>query len=189
MTIPPENRAVLIALVQAGAPVDYIFFWGHRKPEDGSVTKSCFSQWYEAAFRINGELFRTAEHHMMVRKARLFGDEPSARRILAAATPNEAKSLGRKIQGFSEETWLAHREEIVFTGNFAKFSQHSPLRRFLLATGDSILVEASPKDSIWGIGLAQDSPFAREPSSWQGLNLLGFALMKVRTRLRDQNQG
>ncbi len=185
MSALPENRAALVSLAESGAPLDYVFFWGHRKPADGSITNSCFSQWYEAAFRINGEFFRTAEHYMMVRKARLFGDESSARSVLAATTPNEAKSLGRKVQGFSEEMWLAHREEIVFTGNLAKFSQHSSPRQFLLATSDAILVEASPTDAIWGIGLAQDSPLAREPSSWQGLNLLGFALMKVRTRLRS----
>lgn len=185
MNIPPKDRSELISLVQTGAPLDYVFFWGHRKPEDGSVTKSCFSQWYEAAFRINDELFRTAEHYMMVRKARLFSDEATAKRILAAATPSEAKSLGRKVQGFSDEVWLAHREEIVFTGNLEKFSQHSSLGQFLLATGDSILVEASPTDSIWGIGLAQDTALARDPSSWPGLNLLGFALMKVRVRLRS----
>jgi ribA/ribD-fused uncharacterized protein len=185
-TLVVENRTALISLAKTGATLDYVFFWGHRRPADGSITKSCFSQWYEAAFQINGERFRTAEHYMMVRKARLFGDESAASLILAAATPNDAKSLGRKVRGFSEDMWLAHREEIVFTGSFAKFSQHSALGQFLLATGDAVLVEASPTDTIWGIGLAQDSPLARNPSSWQGLNLLGFALMKVRTRLRTR---
>ena len=123
---------------------------------------------------------------MMVRKARLFGDEPSANLILNTATPNEAKALGRKIQGFSEDLWLAHREEIVFTGNLAKFSQHSSLKQFLLDTGETILVEASPTDTIWGVGLAQDNPLICDPSSWKGLNLLGFALMKVRDCLRNQ---
>jgi ribA/ribD-fused uncharacterized protein len=185
MSISPTDRAALISLSQAQTQLDYVFFWGHRKPEDGSITKSCFSQWYESPLRINGELFRTAEHYMMVSKARLFGDEAAAQRILSAVTPNEAKALGRKIQGFYDEGWLAHREEIVFTGNLEKFSQHSSLQQFLLATGDSILVEASPTDPIWGIGLAQDNPLATDPSSWPGLNLLGFALMKVRIRLRS----
>ena len=122
---------------------------------------------------------------MMVRKARLFGDEPAAKAILAAATPTEAKSLGRKVKGFVEETWLQHREEIVFSDNVAKFGQRTELKNFLLRTGDAILVETSPVDAIWGIGLAQDDALAASPASWRGLNLLGFALMKTREQLRS----
>lgn len=120
---------------------------------------------------------------MMTRKARLFGDENTARAILAATTPNEAKSLGRKVIGFSEQTWIGHREEIVFTGNLAKFGQRPDLKKFLVSTGAAVLVEASPVDDIWGIGLAQDDPLATSPASWPGLNLLGFALMKTRAHL------
>ena len=180
----PTNRAALITAVTTGASFQYLFFWGHRKTTDFGVTKSCFSQWYEIAFRINDELYRTAEHYMMVRKARLFGDESFAKAILAAASANEAKSLGRKVRGFSEQLWLDHREEIVFTGNVAKFGQNSGLKNFLMDTGDAILVEASPVDSIWGIGLAEENQSAGNPPFWPGLNLLGFALMKVRDRLR-----
>jgi len=180
----PFTRDALIAALNDGAKFDYVLFWGHRKSNDASITKSCFSQWYEVTFRIGDDLFRTAEHYMMVRKARLFSDEDSARAILSATTPNEAKTLGRRVRGFSEEKWLAHREEIVFTGNLEKFSQNGVLRRFLLSTGDSILLEASPTDSIWGIGLSQDDPRATDPWSWPGLNLLGFALTKVRGRLK-----
>lgn len=122
---------------------------------------------------------------MMVRKARLFGDEDAARLILHTASPNEAKKLGRKVRGFSDAVWIEHREEIVYTGNLAKFSQNRSLRSFLLATQDSILVEASPVDAIWGIGLAQDDPRAGEVSTWRGLNLLGFALTKVREHLES----
>lgn len=180
----PVTREDLIAAVASGRRFDYVFFWGHRPSPDGAVSRSCFSQWYAATFRVNDEVFRTAEHYMMLRKARLFGDEPTARQILAAPTPNDAKSLGRKVRGFSEETWNAQREEIVVTGNLAKFSQHLPLRRFLLETADAVLVEASPLDAIWGIGLAHDHPQAPDPANWPGLNLLGFALMRVREQLR-----
>ena len=176
----PSNRDALQKAVQAGARFTFLFFWGHRKPVDGSVTKSCFSQWYEAPFRVGDEQFKTAEHYMMVHKARLFGDEDVAREILAAATPNEAKKLGRKVRGFSEVTWLEHRDRIVYDGNLAKFSQNSSLRSFLLGTRGSILVEASPVDAIWGIGLAQDNPRAGDVNAWPGLNLLGFALTRVR---------
>jgi len=181
----PTNKESLIASIEKGAAFDYLFFWGHRKSTDAGVTKACFSQWYDSPFRVDGELFRTAEHYMMVRKARLFDDTVVAEAILKAATPNEAKSLGRRVKGFSEARWLEHREEIVFTGNAAKFSQKVEFRSFLLEAGDKVLVEASPVDAIWGIGLSQDHPSASTPAAWPGLNLLGFALVKVRARLRN----
>ena len=183
----PTSREALIAAVAAGREFHYSFFWGHRKPEGDGVSKSCFSQWWEEAFTVDGETFPTAEHHMMVRKARLFGDEEAAGEILAAKEPKEAKALGRKVRGFSAETWLAHREEVVFDGNLAKFGPHAEMRELLLGTGDAVLVEASPRDTIWGIGMGQDHPRASHPAAWRGLNLLGFALVKVRAVLRDQN--
>jgi ribA/ribD-fused uncharacterized protein len=180
----PTTRESLIAAIAAGESFQYLFFWGHRKSTDFGVKKSCFSQWYESIFRLNDELYRTAEHYMMVRKARLFDDEDAAKAILAAATPNAAKSLGRRVRGFSEQRWLDHREEIVFTGNLAKFGQNSGLRKFILESAHAVLVEASPVDPIWGIGLAQEDSSAQIPSAWPGLNLLGFALMKVRAQLQ-----
>jgi ribA/ribD-fused uncharacterized protein len=68
----------------------------------------------------------------------------------------------------------------VIQGNLAKFSQNPLLERFLLETGTRVLVEAAPRDLIWGIGLGQNDPRAQDPATWQGLNLLGFALMEVR---------
>lgn len=87
------------------------------------------------------------------------------------------------MRGFDEARWLAHRFDLVVEGNFAKFTQHPDLLRFLLSTGDRVLVEASPVDAIWGIGLAANDPQSADPARWQGLNLLGFALMVVRDRL------
>ncbi len=155
----------MVSATEAGSTFAYFFFWGHRKSVDGTVTKSCFSQWYEAAFRVEGELYRTAEHYMMVRKARLFGDEAAAGAILASATADEAKSHGRKVAGFSEERWLEQREEIVFAGNVAKFTQNNGLKQFLLSTGTTVLAEASPVDPIWGIGLAREDPLASIPAA------------------------
>ncbi|MFD2352846.1 NADAR family protein [Nonomuraea ferruginea] len=120
---------------------------------------------------------------MMAHKALLFGDEVAAEKILAAAHPGEAKKLGRAVGGFDEETWAAHRYEIVVRGNLAKFGQHAELKEFLLTTGGRVLVEASPLDRVWGIGLAADDPAAASPATWRGLNLLGFALMDVRDAL------
>ena len=179
----PTNKETLVAAVSAGNKYDYFFFWGHRKLADGVITKSCFSQWYEAAFQVEGELFRTSEYYMMVHKVRLFGDNATATAMLAASTADEAKSLGRKVRGFSDEVWLQHREEIVYAGNVAKFTHNHKLRKFLLGTGTTVLVEASPVDPIWGIGLAKEDPLAVDPTAWPGLNLLGFALMKVREQL------
>jgi ribA/ribD-fused uncharacterized protein len=74
-------------------------------------------------------------------------------------------------------------------GSYAKFSQNPRLSEFLLATGNAILVEASPMEWIWGIGLTEEDPRARQPAHWKGLNLLGFALMAARTQLVAQGNG
>jgi hypothetical protein len=124
---------------------------------------------------------------MMVCKARLFNDASCAAQISSASTPNDAKALGRKVKGYSERVWFNHRTESVFAGNLAKFSQNPGLRAFLLATENQILVEASPIDAIWGIGLAAVDPKAKNPLEWPGLNLLGFALGAVRERLKSQS--
>jgi ribA/ribD-fused uncharacterized protein len=176
----------LIKSIQNGAQPKYLFFWGHHAASDNSITKSCFSQWWESNFVVDGITYRSAEHYMMAAKARLFGDEAMATRILAAVYPKEAKALGREITGFNEATWTKHRSEIVIQGNHHKFSQDSALRRFLVTTGDRVLVEASPNDSIWGIGLAGDHIHATRPEKWPGMNLLGFALMQVRDRVRQE---
>lgn len=123
---------------------------------------------------------------MMAEKARLFNDVPVERQILAAKSPAEAKKLGRGIRGFAPEAWEAHKYGIVKAGNLLKFGQHENLAAFLLATGDRVLVEASPVDTVWGIGLAADAADAEHPARWQGPNLLGFALMEVRDQLRDR---
>lgn len=168
---------------RAGEPLTYLFFWGHRPGKSG-ITASCFSQWYEAPFVVDGQRYATAEHFMMAEKAALFGDHEVRARVLEAPTPDAAKALGRRVNGFDDAVWTAHRFSIVVRANEAKFTQQSELRAFLESTGSRILVEASPVDRIWGIGLAQDDARAADPQQWDGLNLLGFALMEVRDRLR-----
>ena len=93
--------------------------------------------------------------------------------------------LGRQVRGFTERRWAERRFDLVVSGNLAKFGQHPELRDFLLGTGHRVLVEASPADRIWGIGLSADHEHATSPEHWPGLNLLGFALMGVRHRLRS----
>ena len=174
----------LIQLLKKQEKVKFLFFWGHQQRQDCKLSKSCFSQWYPAQFEIDGCIYRTAEHFMMAEKARLFGDTQALNKILAARTPGEAKKLGRGIDNFNEATWSIHRFEIVVRGNVGKFSQDSGLKEFLLATGNKILVEASPVDRIWGIGLAAKDPDIEKPQYWKGQNLLGFALMETRAKLQ-----
>lgn len=121
---------------------------------------------------------------MMWRKALLSEDVAAADRIRAATDPEQAKALGREVAGFDGKIWTEHRYAAVVAGNLAKFGQHRDLARFLLGTGERVLVETSPVDRIWGIGLDADDERATDPGSWPGLNLLGFALMDVRARLR-----
>lgn len=169
--------------VAGGLQPKYLYFWGHRPQRDGSIGKGCFSQWWVQPFVVDRVRYASAEHFMMAEKARLFQDEASLVAILEANSPAEAKKLGAQVGGFVEEVWRRHRYEIVVAGNLAKFGQNENIRQFLLATGERILVEASPVDRIWGIGLAEDDPRCADPAQWLGLNLLGFALMDVRAKL------
>jgi len=168
----------------AGEKLKFVFFWGHQPGKNG-VTAASFSQWYGAPFTVSGQRFHTAEHFMMAEKASLFGDQDTRKQILQAPSPGAAKALGRQVRGFDEAVWLQHRFSIVVRANKAKFSDNPELGEFLLQTGRRVLVEASPVDRVWGIGLAQDDEKASNPNQWRGLNLLGFALMQVRAELSN----
>jgi hypothetical protein len=178
-----RDRESLLAATRHGGSPKYIFFWGHTPKRGGGVGKHVFSQWYEAPFTLDGVTYPTAEHWMMAEKARLFGDGAALARVLAAGNPGAAKAVGREVRGFDDARWNAARWEIVVRGNLAKFGQNPDLGGYLATTGDRVLVEASPVDRIWGIGLAEDDARAQNPELWRGLNLLGFALMEVRARL------
>jgi hypothetical protein len=183
---PPSDArdvATLCKCVARGARPKFVFFWSHRAPRQGGVAASCLSQWYPAPFTLAGDRYPTAEHFMMAEKARIFGDEKAAGRILAAKAPGHAKRLGREVRGFDEAVWVERRFEVAVTGNLAKFGGNPALCEFLLGTSRRVLVEASPTDRIWGIGLEANDPAAANPSRWRGENLLGFALMEARARL------
>ena len=163
----------------AGDELQYVFFWGHQRSTTG-VTASCFSQWYHAPFVVEGQCYPTAEHFMMAEKAALFGDQATRAQVLQAPNPDAVKALGRHVRGFDETAWLKNRFSIVIRANEAKFAQNLELGQFLKQTGSRVLVEASPVDRIWGIGLTQDDEKVSNPNLWRGLNLLGFALMQIR---------
>lgn len=169
--------------IDQGNTPEYVFFWGHQQ-SGSSVSKSCFSQWFPASFVVDSAQYKSAEHFMMAEKAKLFGDSDIHQKTINATTPDEAKSLGRKVKGFVSDIWDVKRFDMVVKGNLEKFSQNEPLKNYLLSTGSKILVEASPLDSIWGIGLAEGDDRTKSPALWQGLNLLGFALMQARDQIK-----
>lgn len=166
--------------------IKYLHFWGHAPRKDGTIGASCLSQWWPSPFVVDGVRYATAEHWMMAAKARLFADAEAERKALEARSPAAAKKAGRLVRGFDEAIWERERFAIVRAGCLYKFGQNGELREFLLTTGDRVLVEASPLDRIWGIGLAADDERAQDPAQWRGLNLLGFALMEAREELRQE---
>jgi ribA/ribD-fused uncharacterized protein len=186
---PESARSVdeLKAFVASGSRPKYVFFWRHTPKIRGQMDQSCLSNWYSAKFSIGGFEYPNTEHFMMAEKARIFGDEAIRTQILKAANPGAAKSLGRKVSGFDEATWRARRFGIMVIGNHAKFAQNSDMGDYLRRTGSKVLVEASPHDRIWGIGMGEDDEHAGNPFMWRGLNLLGFSLMEVRDRLTKES--
>ncbi|MFF9089602.1 NADAR family protein [Streptomyces sp. NPDC014991] len=178
-----DGLEALIREVRAGSRLKYLHFWGHRPRPDGRIGASCLSQWWPSPFVVDGVEYATAEHWMMAGKARLFGDAQAERRVLAAQHPAEAKKAGRLVRDFDDAAWERERFRIVAEGSVHKFAAHQNLLQYLLGTGDRVLVEASPVDRVWGIGLAADDDAACDPERWQGRNLLGFALMEARERL------
>lgn len=175
---------------------DYIFFWMPGQPHGWA------SQWAYSPFtaRIDvragphhihtdeAHAFPTAEHWMMACKAAVFGNTDVFARVLAADAHDMrgVKALGREVRGFDDGVWDAVREEVVFQGNVHKFRQNADMRAALAATGRKVLVEASPRDRIWGVGFAEKNAFAAR-ERW-GLNLLGKALARVREALREEEE-
>jgi len=180
-SIPYLNK-----LIAEEKRLKYLFFWGHQPNKNEAIGASCFSQWWESSFQVNGKIYPTAEHWMMIKKAELFDNHDIATQILRCESPAKVKALGRKVTGFIPEVWDAHKYEIVKQGTSHKFEQNDNLKSFLLSTNDRILVEASPVDPVWGIGLAKDHKDAEHPENWRGDNLLGFALMEVRDELQQE---
>lgn len=152
----------------------YYFFWKHQ-----------FGQWtLRDITDPDGITFNCCEQYMMYKKAMLFQDFKSADKILKEACPSQQQKLGREAHGYDAALWDQHKLGIVLYGNILKFSQHQDLRKRLLATNDKTLVEASPYDLVWGVGLGVDDDRILDPQNWTGKNLLGQALMLTRASLR-----
>lgn len=160
---------------------DFIFFW---KPcQSNKIDKGCFSQWFMSDFIIDGRRYCCAEQYMMAKKAELFHDEEIFKEIINERSPKRIRDLGRMVKNFDPVLWGERKTEFVAEANIAKFTQRQELRDFICSTEGKILVEASPFDRIWGIGLNASNVNSVNPSLWRGLNLLGFTLMEVRDEI------
>ncbi len=142
------------------------------------------SNWCYSPFSVGEHEFSCMEQFMMYRKAICFEDSITAEQILAATDAAYIKELGRKVSNYNENVWNGLRQLIVYEGLLAKFSQNEEFRNRLLSTGDAILAECAVKDCIWGIGLSMTDPDRFNITSWRGQNLLGYALMMVRDKLK-----
>lgn len=146
----------------------FVFFWGGP-----------FSQWFKADIVIGGQTYNTCEQFMMAEKARLFGDTETLKLIMATSDPKKQKALGRQVKSYDDVKWREHAKLAVYRANYAKFTQNPLLASEMLQHRGKIFVEASPYDTVWGIGLAEDDPRALDPSQWQGTNWLGEILTLV----------
>lgn len=153
----------------------FTFFW--RGP---------FSQWHPSPFQVKDVTYNCAEQYMMAQKALMFGDFITRNTILSAVDPSDQKRYGRQVANFDQNAWDTEARKIVFEGNHAKFTQNEDLKQLLLATEGTTLVEASPKDRIWGIGLAKDDPRVQSRDTWLGTNWLGETLTKVREMIGNK---
>ncbi len=150
----------------------YVFFWGSE-----------FSNWHPCKFKYKDKNFSNTEQAFMWEKAMYFHDNEIADQIINTSNPRICKELGRKVRNFNAETWMIMSYSIMVSVNMAKYSQNPELKKILLSTGDKTIVEASPYDKIWGIGLYWNTDECLNESNWQGMNLLGKALMEVRSKL------
>lgn len=147
-------------------------------------TNGYLSNWYLSKFIVEGVTFQSMEQYMMYRKACLFGDKTAADQIMQTNDVAKIKALGRGVTGYDDTIWNGMRQVIVFGGLLEKFKQDDDLKKMLLETGNSILAECAVKDRIWGIGLSMNDEDRLDIRKWRGQNLLGFALMEVRDRLK-----
>ena len=163
-----------------------IGFFGHTNTT-GKVNQTCFSNFYPAQFVYKGYNFPTSEHALMASKAMVFWDTVRFQMIVKSDTPSSAKQYGRKVEGYTDSIWAACRYQIMTDILIEKFTQNDLMCEYLLSTGEEILVETSPYDKVWGIGMGQENRAWVDQKLWKGQNLLGFALMDTRRALQGRN--
>lgn len=151
-----------------GEKLSFSFFYG-----------GYYSQWFPSNFVVNDIKYCNSEQYMMAKKADFFDDNIAYNKIMNETEPYIIKKLGRNVKNFNEDEWDKVKYTIVLTGNYHKFTQNEKFRKYLL-NDYNIIVEASPTDKIWGIGLNEKDLNIENPNTWNGLNLLGFAIMHVR---------
>ena len=140
------------------------------------------SQWHLSTFNDGMNEYNCAEQYMMFQKALHFKDYESADAIMQAKDPRRQKRLGRQVKNFNEKRWNEIAREVVYFGNLLKFTQNKDLLFYLVNCTETI-VEASPVDKIWGIGLDAANPDCLDRSKWLGKNWLGQVLTKVRDNM------
>ncbi|MDR1540596.1 MAG: NADAR family protein [Clostridiales bacterium] len=173
------TRQALVNTLGGRELADITCFW---KPQP-KVNSSCLGQWQPSIFKVNGRVYTCAEQYMMAEKARIFEDEEMLAKIMASKSPKNMKALGRKVKSYDDAVWDKVKHSVALNGNWLKFTQNEKMKEYLLKTGDSVLIEASPFDKIWGVGMSEMDPLIKNPALWNGCNLLGFALMEVRDEL------
>lgn len=157
----------------------HVYFWN-----------GIFSQWFIRQFSDLGTdtRYNCAEQYMMRQKALMFNDKQIAHEIMTSRTARAQKAWGRKVRNYDDAIWSKERYQVVVNANMAKFLQHQDLKESLLETGNKTIVEASPYDKIWGVGLHFEDDRILDEKNWDGENLLGKALMEVRDHLNKVRQ-
>ena len=171
------SKEKIIYKYASGQDLNFTFFW---KTSKGILDEGCFSQWQISHFSFRGIQYSSAEQFMMAHKAIAFNDRETLKEIMNESHPRKIKKLGRQIVNFNSDTWDKYKYCVALIGNYCKFDQNEKMKQILINTGDNIIVEASPYDKIWGVGLNATDSRIMNPFYWEGKNLLGFVLMKVR---------
>jgi ribA/ribD-fused uncharacterized protein len=180
--------AWLKRLCDGGIQPSFLFFSTRYDATTQANAHMVLSQWYPSPFQVMGQEYAHAAHWMMIQKAKFFGDRRALSDLLSGTDNLEIANRGRNIEGFEAEMWDKVKYDIVLQGNLHKFSQHKSLRAYISDTHPLVLTEANPNDPVWGIGMRENAPGANDPHCWNGLNLLGFALMEVRDILEDSHR-
>ena len=150
----------------------YTFFWNGP-----------FSQWYISDIKIDGLTYNCCEQYMMAQKGRMFQDMNTTCAVMETPLPREQKALGRQVKNFNAYTWGAVARDIVYRGNVAKFEQNKELEMILEKTAGTLIVEASPYDTVWGIGMGEAEAVNTPHAQWRGTNWLGQVITEVRLQM------